>query len=191
MLLLMILITEIYTAMKLYEQNSANSDVNTALLNVMLNKINILLTINENSASSNTGIESSYTQAYQTYKNNQSSINDVKDRLETIRLDLSNNKAYLDSQTDISRKMNTLSYFAYAIGAVLFISIIVVLFVPFDQTKKRAALLILLLLVVLIGSVIYLIGRSIQTEGFVGSVTNINQLPGYGASIGASDVVQN
>lgn len=192
MLLLMILITEIYTAMKIYEDNdnASNTTLARAVLNLMLNKVNIFLQINESSSSSNTGIESSYTQAYQTYKGNQGTINDVKDRLETIRLDLSNNKAYLDSQTSVSRKMDILSYFAYAIGAVLLISIMVVMFVPMDKTKKRSALLILFLLVVLLGAVLYLIGRSIQSESFIGSVTGLAQLPAYGATTATTDITE-
>jgi uncharacterized membrane protein YqjE len=177
--------------MKLYEDNGSNASVQPYVLNVMFNKINILLNINSNSSTSNTGIESSYTQAYQTYKGNQSTINEAKGRLESIRLDLANNKAYLDSQTNISRKMNILSYFAYVIGAILLISIMVVIFVPFDQNKKRAALLILLILVALVGAVLYTIGRSIQQEDFIGSVTALTNLPAYNDTLTGIQVTQN
>lgn len=191
MLLLMILITEIYTVMRLYQNyNGADSGIQTALTNLLLHKINILIEINSNSSSSNTDIESSYKNSYQKYKTSQTVINDTKDKLENIRLDLSNNKAYLDSQTSITRKMNMLSYFAYVFAAILLIAILVVLAVPLEQNRKRSSLIILFALIVLVGAIIYLMGRSIEQEGFVGNFTQLDQLPGYGSTTNVNSVSQ-
>jgi len=53
MLLLMVLITEIYTTMRLYQlYTGTDTNVQQALTNLLLNKINILLEINSSSSSS-------------------------------------------------------------------------------------------------------------------------------------------
>jgi hypothetical protein len=179
MLLLVVLITEIYTAMKLYENSISSTETETALSNLMLNKINILLQINENSSNNSAEFSSSYTKAYQTYKNSQGTINDTKNTLETIRLDLANNKSYLDGQSNVTRRMNILSYVAYVIGAILLVSILVTMVIPMDIYKKRTVLLVLLMLIAFVSIIIYVIGRSIEKEGFIGSVTGLDQLPNY------------
>jgi len=179
-LYLFIIVSEIYAAMYMWEKYVApasGTNLTPYLLNLLLNRLNTLLKINDDfTKGNNTDITSVLDSEYTKYRNNQDTINNAKTDLERIQLDLANNKSYMDGQSKIAKKMSTLSMISWIIGIVVIVAILAVYFIPLEPAQKRATMISLFAFGALLSLLFYFIGRSIQKEAFVGSFYDLSGL---------------